>query len=109
MARCSLQGDGPEVYGTASESKWDALRSQGLDDAHLASSRDVTFEGKWSEHGVDVVLNALTQQYVDASLRLLRAGGRFLEMGKTDIRSAEQLTERYPGVKYCAFDLIRRV
>ncbi len=32
------------------------------------------------------MLNSLAGEFVDASLRLRRAGGRFLEMGKTDIR-----------------------
>ncbi len=39
--------------------------------------------------GVDVVLNSLAGEFVDASLRLLPRGGRFLEMGKTDIRDAD--------------------
>ena len=33
---------GAEVFGTASESKWPVLRAQGLDDAHIASSRTWT-------------------------------------------------------------------
>ena len=39
--------------------------------------------------GIDVVLNSLAGEYVDASLRLLGAGGRFVEMGKTDIREPD--------------------
>ncbi|MCP2341496.1 zinc-binding dehydrogenase [Actinomadura rupiterrae] len=37
---------------------------------------------------MDVVLDCLAGEFVDASLRLLPRGGRFLEMGKTDIRDA---------------------
>ncbi len=51
---------------------------------------------------MDVVLNSLSGEYVDASLRLLAEGGRFVEMGKTDIRTAEQV----PGVRYQAFDMM---
>ncbi len=40
---------------------------------------------------VDVVLDSLASQFVDASLRLLVRGGRFLEMGKTDIRDAQEI------------------
>ena len=40
---------------------------------------------------MDVVLNALAGEFIDASLALLPNGGRFLEMGKTDIRDKEQL------------------
>ncbi|MFI0797209.1 type I polyketide synthase, partial [Micromonospora rubida] len=54
---------------------------------------------------VDVVLDALAGEFVDASLRLLPRGGRFVEMGKTDIRDPQQVAERHPGVTYRAFDL----
>ncbi|GAB3874957.1 hypothetical protein GCM10027610_144530 [Dactylosporangium cerinum] len=97
---------GVEVYGTASPSKWDALRGLGLDDAHIASSRDLDFEATFRAatggRGVDVVLNSLAGSYVDASLRLLAPGGRFVEMGKTDIRGAESAR---PDITYRAFDL----
>jgi polyketide synthase 12 len=52
-----------------------------------------------------VVLNALAGDFVDASLRLLPRGGRFLEMGKTDVRDPEQVAASHPGVRYRAFDL----
>ncbi|XRQ16898.1 SDR family NAD(P)-dependent oxidoreductase [Actinomadura welshii] len=92
---------GAEVFATASEPKWDTLRELGIDEDHIASSRDLDFEEKFRRvtggRGVDVVLNALAGEFVDASQRLLAEGGRFLEMGKTDIREAQ------PG--YRAFDL----
>ncbi|HET8934078.1 MAG TPA: SDR family NAD(P)-dependent oxidoreductase, partial [Polyangiales bacterium] len=101
---------GAEVFATASERKWPVLRAQGLDDAHIASSRDLSFERKWLDHtqgrGFDVILNSLAREYVDASLRLLPRGGTFLEMGKTDIRDASALSELYPAVRYRAFDLM---
>ncbi|BBC29250.1 Polyketide synthase [Streptomyces graminofaciens] len=101
---------GAEVFGTASTGKWDALRAQGLDETHIASSRDLEFEPRVLEatdgRGVDVVLDALAGEFVDASLRTLTHGGRFIEMGKTDIRDAEEVAARYPGVHYRAFDLI---
>ncbi|GAA4473605.1 hypothetical protein GCM10023170_094900 [Phytohabitans houttuyneae] len=90
---------GAEVFATASEGKWDVLRSFGLDDAHIASSRTLDFASQFST--VDVVLNALAGEFVDASLALLGEGGRFLEMGKTDIRDPAGL----PGIAYHAFDL----
>ncbi|WP_420809056.1 SDR family NAD(P)-dependent oxidoreductase [Amycolatopsis suaedae] len=90
---------GAEVFATASESKWDTLRELGLSDDHIASSRDLEFAAKFPR--VDVVLNSLTGEFVDASLGLLGPGGRFLEMGKTDIRDGG-LPD---GVTYRAFDL----
>ena len=58
-------------------------------------------------HGVDAVLNALTADFIDASLKTLPYGGHFLEMGKTDQRDPNQLAELHPGVVYRAFDLER--
>ncbi|MET9498163.1 type I polyketide synthase [Streptomyces sp. NPDC006552] len=101
---------GAEVYGTASPAKWDALRAAGLDDAHLASSRDLAFEQRLRTatdgDGFDVVLDSLAREFVDASLRLLPRGGRFLEMGKTDVRDPAQVAADHPGVAYRAFDLV---
>ncbi|MDT0574248.1 SDR family NAD(P)-dependent oxidoreductase, partial [Streptomyces sp. DSM 3412] len=100
---------GAEVYGTAAPAKWDALRAAGLDDDNIASSRDTEFERKFlaatGGRGVDVVLDSLTGEFVDASLRLLPRGGRFAEMGKTDVRDPERVAAEYPGVRYRAFDL----
>ncbi|WSL80572.1 SDR family NAD(P)-dependent oxidoreductase [Kitasatospora sp. NBC_01266] len=96
---------GAEVFATASPGKWETLRSLGLDEDHIASSRDLSFAAKFlavtGGDGVDVVLNALAGEFVDASLGLLPRGGRFLEMGKTDIR-----TDVPEGVAYRAFDLV---
>ncbi len=101
---------GLEVFATASPGKHETLRSLGLADDHIASSRDLEFADKFLEvtggEGVDVVLNSLTGEFVDASLRLLPRGGQFLEMGKTDIRDADDIGARHPGVRYRAFDLI---
>ncbi|MFD7092900.1 amino acid adenylation domain-containing protein [Streptomyces sp. NPDC059896] len=97
---------GAEVYGTASTGKWDTLRRMGLDDDHIASSRDTAFATTWAGRTIDVVLNSLAHEYVDASLGLLAGGGRFLEMGKTDIRDAEEVSAAHAGVSYQAFDLI---
>ncbi|MFF9061857.1 type I polyketide synthase [Streptomyces sp. NPDC014882] len=100
---------GAEVYATASPAKWPALRALGLDDAHLASSRDLEFADRFLDatdgRGVDVVLNSLAHEFVDSSLRLLPGGGAFVEMGKTDIRDPRQVAADHPGVDYRAFDL----
>ncbi|WP_307663418.1 SDR family NAD(P)-dependent oxidoreductase [Streptomyces sp. V1I1] len=111
MAAAQLaRARGMEVYGTASPAKWDALRYHGFDDAHLANSRTLAFEqdilAATDGRGVDVVLDALVGEFVDASLRLLPRGGRFVEMGKADIRDPRQVAEEYPGVGYRAFDLM---
>ncbi|MEU4254426.1 SDR family NAD(P)-dependent oxidoreductase, partial [Amycolatopsis sp. NPDC026612] len=93
---------GAEVFATASEPKWPVLREFGIADDHIASSRTLDFEEQFravsGDHGMDVVLNSLAGEFTDASLRLLADGGRFAEMGKTDIRT------EVPG--YRAFDIV---
>ncbi len=101
---------GAEVFATASPSKWGTLRSMGLDEAHIASSRTLEFRERFLEgsggRGMDVVLDSLAGEFVDASLDLLTEGGRFLEMGKTDIRAQDEIAASHPGVLYRVFDLI---
>ncbi|OBG22026.1 type I polyketide synthase [Mycobacterium sp. 852002-51057_SCH5723018] len=101
---------GAEVFATASHGKWDTLRAMGFDEDHIADSRTVEFEEKFlaatGGAGVDVVLNSLAGEFTDASLRLLAGGGRFIEMGKTDLRDPGLVAERHPGVAYRAFDLM---
>ena len=101
---------GLEVFATASRGKWDTLRAMGFDEDHIADSRTLEFEAKFlavtGGAGVDVVLNSLAGDFIDASLRLLVGGGRFIEMGKTDLRDPESVAARHPGVGYRAFDLM---
>ncbi|MEK8173352.1 zinc-binding dehydrogenase [Streptomyces sp. M19] len=100
---------GAEVFATASPAKWDVVRSSGVADDHLATSREPGFRGAFLDAtggaGVDVVLNSLAGEFVDASLDLLPRGGRFVEMGKADIRDADAVAAERPGVAYRAFDL----
>ncbi|MBS4727409.1 SDR family NAD(P)-dependent oxidoreductase [Mycobacterium sp. SM1] len=100
---------GAEVFATASVGKWDTLRRMGFDEDHIADSRTLEFEKKFLSttrgRGVDVVLNSLAGDFVDASLRLLPRGGCFIDMGKTDIRDAQMIAQQHPGVRYQAFDL----
>ncbi len=87
---------GARVLGTASPSKHSSLH--GFADDEVASSRDLGFAQKFGT--VDVVLNSLAREFVDASLGMLGRGGRFVEIGRTDLRAAEEL-----DVEYHAFDL----
>ncbi|MGW1926076.1 SDR family NAD(P)-dependent oxidoreductase, partial [Streptomyces massasporeus] len=97
---------GAEVFATAHPSKWGALRGLGVAEDHIASSRDLGFRAAFLDvtggAGVDVVLNSLAGEFVDASLELLPRGGHFIEMGKTDVREAASLPA---GVRYRTFDL----
>jgi polyketide synthase 12 len=101
---------GAEVFGTASEPKWPAMRELGYDDEHIASSRTLGFEQKFLSltggRGVDVVLNSLANEFVEASLRLMPEGGHFLEMGKSDVRDPDRIASAYRKVNYRALDLL---
>ncbi|OBI51545.1 type I polyketide synthase [Mycobacterium sp. E787] len=101
---------GAEVFATASRGKWETLRAMGFDDDHIGDSRTLEFEEKFRAatggRGFDVVLNSLAGEFTDASLRLLAPGGRFIEMGKTDLRDPAAIAGQYPGAAYRAFDLM---
>jgi NADPH:quinone reductase-like Zn-dependent oxidoreductase len=70
---------------TASTPKWGVLRELGFAEDLIGDSRTLDFEQKFLEvtggRGVDIVLDSLAGEFVDASLRLLPRGGRFIEMG----------------------------
>ncbi|MFC0106119.1 type I polyketide synthase [Kibdelosporangium aridum subsp. largum] len=97
---------GAEVYATASPAKWQAVQ---VDGTRIASSRTTDFERQFlastDGRGVDVVVNSLTGEFVDASLRLLPRGGRFVEMGTVDLRDANEIARRHHGVTYHPFVL----
>jgi len=101
---------GAEVFATASPAKWETVRGLGIPGERIASSRDTGFEQQFAAatggRGVDVVLNSLAGEFVDASLRLLGDGGRFVEMGKTDVRGPDTIAADRPDLRYQAFDLI---
>ncbi|KAF9408342.1 hypothetical protein HW555_011931 [Spodoptera exigua] len=60
-----------------------------LKDSHIGNSRDTSFEGmvrrETKGKGVDIVLNSLSDDKLQASVRCLAFRGRFLEIGKFDI------------------------
>ncbi|MFD4509259.1 SDR family NAD(P)-dependent oxidoreductase [Streptomyces sp. NPDC058457] len=95
---------GAEVYATAAPAKQHVLRAAGIDEARIASSRALDFAERFRDatggRGVDVVLNSLAGAFTDASLNLLADGGRFLEMGKLDIRTG------LPAGTYQAYDVM---
>ncbi|WP_227979258.1 type I polyketide synthase [Nocardia spumae] len=100
---------GLRVLATASEPKWDVLRGLGFGESEIGDSRSLGFEGKFlgvtGGRGVDIVLDSLAGEFVDASLRLLPRGGRFIELGLTDLRDPAEVADAHPGVRYESFVL----
>ncbi|MFY1636764.1 type I polyketide synthase [Solwaraspora sp. WMMB335] len=101
---------GADVYATASPAKWPAVQALGVGRDRLASSRDLGFREQFQAatggQGVDVVLNALAFEFADATLDLLPRGGRFIEMGKADIRDPQAVARDHAGVRYRSYDMI---
>ncbi|KAL8612603.1 hypothetical protein ACOMHN_006589 [Nucella lapillus] len=64
-------------------------RFPALQPHHFANSRDLSFERHFFSvtqgKGMDVILNSLSEEKLQASLRLLAQHGRFLEIGKFDL------------------------
>ncbi|MFF0457717.1 SDR family NAD(P)-dependent oxidoreductase [Nocardia africana] len=101
---------GLRLLVTASRAKWNALRDMGFGDTQIADSRTLEFEEKFRAQtggaGVDIVLDSLAGEFVDASLRLLPRGGRFVEMGMIDRRDPDEVAAAHPGVHYHGFMLM---
>jgi NADPH:quinone reductase-like Zn-dependent oxidoreductase len=74
---------GAEIFGTASASKHEAIRAQGVD--HPIDYRGHDFEAEVMSltggEGVDVILDALGPASFRKDYRLLRAGGRLVMFG----------------------------
>jgi phthiocerol/phenolphthiocerol synthesis type-I polyketide synthase C len=97
------QALGAEIYATASEAKQGYLRELGIEhiyDSHSSEFGDQILHDTGGA-GVELVLNSLTGPgFVAASLDCLGDGGRFIEIGKRDIWSTEQIADARPDVTY---------
>ncbi len=80
---------GAEIFGTASASKHDAIREQGVD--HAIDYRTLDFEDEVRRitggAGVDVVMDALGPTSFRKDYRLLRPGGRLIMYGLSEVQS----------------------
>ncbi|MDI1443200.1 type I polyketide synthase [Polyangium sp. 6x1] len=99
---------GAEIFATAgSEPKRALLRAMGVH--HVMDSRSLSFvadvERITKGEGVDVVLNSLSGEFIQASLGLLRDHGRFVEIGKRDYYENRPLGSR-PFLKNLSFSLV---
>lgn len=78
----------------------------GIPHDHIFSSRDSTFAPQILEktqgRGVDVVLNSLTGDLLDASWRIVADGGTMIEIGKRDIYERNALSME-PFGRNCSF------
>ena len=82
------QAQSADILATAgSQEKRSYLYRRGVE--HVFNSRSLAFadDVRWKTggRGVDVVLNSLPGAFLEKSISVLAAGGRFLEIGKRDI------------------------
>jgi NADPH:quinone reductase-like Zn-dependent oxidoreductase len=83
------KGIGAEIFGTASGSKHDAIREQGVD--HPIDYRTADFEEEVQRitggEGVDVIMDALGPTSFRKDYRLLRDGGRLIMYGASELQT----------------------
>ena len=83
---------GAEVFGTASASKHDAIREQGVDHAIDYRSQDFAEEVRrlTGGEGIDVAFDALGPSSFRKDYRLLRPGGRLIMYGASEVQTGER-------------------
>lgn len=97
------QRSGAEIFATAGNpQKRRFLRSLGIQ--HVMDSRSLAFADEVRRitggTGVDVVLNSLSGDFIQTSLSLVGARGRFVEIGKIGILDHVQAAAVRPDVSY---------
>ncbi|GFE67450.1 type I polyketide synthase [Chroococcus sp. FPU101] len=99
---------GAEVFATASPSKWDTLRRMGV--KHIMNSRTLDFASEIQQitqgEGVDIVFNSLSGEFIAKSLSVLQDKGSFIEIGKREIWTSEQIHQLKRNVNYFLVDLM---
>jgi NADPH:quinone reductase-like Zn-dependent oxidoreductase/acyl carrier protein len=102
------QRAGAEVFATAgSDAKRAFLRALGV--KHGFDSRSLDFAQQIQRvtagQGVTVALNSLADDFVGATFSTLARGGRFVEIGKRGIWTAEQVRRLNKDISYHIVDL----
>ena len=83
---------GAEIFGTASESKHDAMRAQGVH--HPIDYRSTDFAEEVMKitngEGIDVVMDAIGPSSFKRSYSVLRQGGRLVMFGLSEVQTGEK-------------------
>ena len=86
-----------DIYVTVGndEKKSYIVKEYGIPEQNIFSSRDLDFKYKIMKltngNGVDIVINSLTGEKLDASYSILAQSGRFVEIGKYDMVMNKQI------------------
>eukprot|EP00916_Digyalum_oweni_P013491 GHVL01022154.1.p1 GENE.GHVL01022154.1~~GHVL01022154.1.p1 ORF type:complete len:1485 (-),score=343.65 GHVL01022154.1:17-4027(-) len=95
---------GVDIYATVgSQEKVDYIKGLGV--KNITTSRDAEkfiddMKKMLGANKLDAVLNTLNEDYIPSSAKLLKAGGKFLELGKRGIWSQEQMSDEFSSVDY---------
>jgi NADPH:quinone reductase-like Zn-dependent oxidoreductase len=84
---------GAEVYGTASPAKHDAIRGFGVDHPVDYRTHDLVDEVRriaGKKHPIDLALDAIGGRSFRQSFSLLRAGGRLVCFGASEVQAGER-------------------
>lgn len=97
------QAVGAEVFATAgSDAKRATLADLGVE--HVFDSRSLDFAdgvlAATDGAGVDLVLNSLADEFIQRSVDVVATDGRFLEIGRRDVWSAERMATERPDIDY---------
>jgi NADPH:quinone reductase-like Zn-dependent oxidoreductase len=86
------KGIGAEVYGTASASKHDAVREQGVDHPIDYRNRDFADEAMRLSGGVglDLIIDAIGPTSFRKDYAILRPGGRLVMYGLSEVQTGER-------------------
>jgi synaptic vesicle membrane protein VAT-1 len=98
------KGIGAEIFGTASASKHDTIREQGVEHAIDYRSQDFEQEVRriTGGEGVDVIMDAIGPTSFRKDYRLLRSGGRLIMYGLTEVQSGSGKRDIRAAVKSVA-------
>ena len=86
------KGIGAEIFGTASASKHQAIREQGVEHPIDYRTHDFASEGMriTGGEGMDVIIDALGPASFRKDYRILREGGRLIMFGLADVQTGER-------------------
>jgi NADPH:quinone reductase-like Zn-dependent oxidoreductase len=86
------KGIGAEIFGTASPSKHDAIREQGVD--HPIDYRNQDFAAEAMRitggEGLDVIMDAVGPSSFRKDYEILRSGGRLIMYGLSEVQTGEK-------------------
>ena len=112
LAALALCGKvGARVYATAGSPEKRAYverkaKEFGTNLAGIYDSRSAGFSSALRESGVDLVLNSLAGPLQDLSFDLVRPGGVYLELGKSNVKPCGTLENAQGTIRYRPIDLV---